>query len=73
MTTIVVLGGLLHSPVASNGVQQGFTIPPFPFNFAVHDILQTAVPEIQDLGIEVLLGSKFPDLEYADYTVSLCL
>ena len=59
-------GSLSRSLVVSNGVRQGCPISPFLFNFAIDDILQTALPGIQNLGIEVLSGSKLQDLEYAD-------
>ncbi|KAH9596701.1 F-actin-capping protein subunit alpha, variant 3 [Schistosoma haematobium] len=51
---------------SSSGVRQGCPISPFPFNFAIDDILETALMDVSNGGVDLLPGERLLDLEYAD-------
>ncbi|KAH9587822.1 ATP-binding cassette sub- A member 3 [Schistosoma haematobium] len=57
------LSPLFHS---SSGVRQGCPISPFLFNFAIDDILETALMDVSNGGVDLLPGERLLDLEYAD-------
>ncbi|KAH9590700.1 Zinc finger protein aebp2, variant 2 [Schistosoma haematobium] len=59
---------LFHS---SGGVRQGCTISPFLFNFAIDDIVETALMNVSNGGADLLSGERLLDLEYADDIVLL--
>ncbi|CAH8292457.1 unnamed protein product [Schistosoma rodhaini] len=63
------LSPLFHS---SSGVRQGCPISPFLFNFAIDDILETALMDVSNGGVYMLPGERLLDLEYADDIVLLC-
>ncbi|RTG91107.1 uncharacterized protein DC041_0008631, partial [Schistosoma bovis] len=63
------LSPLFHS---SSGVRQGCPISPFLFNFAIDDILETALMNVSNGGVDLLPGERLLDLEYADDIVLLC-
>ena len=63
------LSPLFHS---SSGVRQGCPISPFLFNFAIDDILETALMDVSNGGVDLLPGERLLDLEYADDIVLLC-
>ncbi|KAH9596282.1 Contactin-5 [Schistosoma haematobium] len=57
---------------SSSGVWQGCTIAPFPSNFTIDDILETALMDVSNGGVDLLPGERLLDLEYADDIVLLC-
>ncbi|CAI2733768.1 unnamed protein product [Schistosoma spindalis] len=57
---------------SSSGVRQGCPISPFLFNFAIDDILETALMDVSNGGVDLLPGERLLDLEYADDIVLLC-
>ncbi|CAH8500999.1 unnamed protein product [Schistosoma curassoni] len=63
------LSPLFHS---SSGVRQGCPISPFLFNFAIDDILETALMDVGNGGVDLLPGERLLDLEYTDDNVLLC-
>ncbi|CAH8656857.1 unnamed protein product [Schistosoma curassoni] len=63
------LSPLFHS---SNGVRQGCPTSPFLFNFAIDDILETALMDVSNGGVDLLPGERLLDLEYAYDIVLLC-
>ncbi|KAH9587678.1 ATP-binding cassette sub- A member 3 [Schistosoma haematobium] len=56
------LSPLFHS---SSGVRQGCRISPFLFNFAIDDILETALMDVSNGGVDLLPGERLLDIEYA--------
>ena len=59
-------GVLSQSFKVTSGVRQGCPISPFLFNFAVEDILENALNDIHDCGLELLPGNRVKHLDYAD-------
>ena len=59
-------GQLSPSFVVSSGVRQGCPISPFLFNFAIDDVLTSALGNLNNCGVELLPGDKLSDLDYAD-------
>lgn len=55
----------------TSGVHQGCLISPFLFNFAIEDVVQRALENPQNCGIELLTGDRVTDLDYADYIALL--
>ncbi|RTG91343.1 uncharacterized protein DC041_0011716, partial [Schistosoma bovis] len=51
----------------------GCPISPFLFNFAIDDILETALMDVGSCGVDLLPGERLLDLEYADDIVLLVL
>nr|CAH8869570.1 unnamed protein product [Trichobilharzia regenti] len=56
----------------NSGVRQGCPISPFLFNFAIDDILESALKDVREGGVDLLPGDRLFDLEYADDIVLLC-
>nr|CAH8852710.1 unnamed protein product [Trichobilharzia regenti] len=55
-----------------SGVRQGCLISPFLFNFAIDDILESAVKDVREGGVDQQRGDRLFDFEYADDIVLLC-
>ena len=52
-----------------SGVRQGCPASPFLFNFAIEGLLQLALPNCCEQGIQLLPGNRLTNLEYADDVV----
>ncbi|VDP39324.1 unnamed protein product [Schistosoma margrebowiei] len=63
------LSPLFHS---SSGVRQRCPISLFLFNFAIVDILKTALMNVSNGGVDSLPGEILHDLECADYIILFC-
>jgi hypothetical protein len=59
-------GHLSPSFEVSSGVRQGCPISPFLFNFAIDDILKSALEGLDGCGVDLLPGDRLCDLDYAD-------
>ncbi|KAA3681478.1 uncharacterized protein DEA37_0013448 [Paragonimus westermani] len=57
--------------ITSSGVLQGCPFSPFLSDFVIDDILDGALRESRELGVELLPGTRLTDLEYADDIVLL--
>ncbi|CAH8600719.1 unnamed protein product [Schistosoma mattheei] len=62
----------LESSIKVRRNRQGCPISPFLFNFAIDDILETALMGVSNGGVDLLPGERLLDLEYADDIVLLC-
>lgn len=56
----------------ASGVRQGCPASPFLFNFAIDDVLELALQDYDEGGVELLPGNRIRDLEYADDIALLC-
>jgi hypothetical protein len=59
-------GQLSPSFEVSSGVRQGCPISPFLFNYAMDDVLKSALGGLDNCGVELLPGDRLSDLDYAD-------
>ncbi|CAH8498493.1 unnamed protein product [Dicrocoelium dendriticum] len=55
----------------SSRVRLVFLLSPFPFNFAIDEVMETAFA-VHDRGVELLPGERLFDLEYADDIALIC-
>ena len=67
-----VYGDVSASFNITSGVRQGCPASPFLFNFAIDNVLESALIECETGGIQLLPGSRIWDLEYADDIVLFC-
>ena len=56
---------------ASSSVRQGSPISPFLFNFVMDEVMRTALAEHEAVGVDLVMGERLCDLEYADDVVCL--
>ena len=61
-----VYGQLSQSFDTSSGVRQGCPISPFLFNFVMDEVMHNALAEHETVGVDLVMGERLCDLEYAD-------
>ena len=61
-----VYGTLSQEFAVTSGVRQGCPLSPFLFNFAIEEILENALNDLDTAGIELLPGNRLKHLDYAD-------
>ena len=66
-----VYGQLCQSFDTSSGLRQGCSISPFLFNFVMDEVMRTALAEHETAGVDLVMGERLCNLEYADDVVCL--
>ena len=63
-----VYGRLSQSFDTSSGVRQSRPTSPFLFNFVMDEVMRTALVEHKTVGVDLVMGERLCDLEYAHGT-----